>query len=93
MRVTYTKHAIIKMRERGLTPGVIEEVLLGDSERFTNTLHETMIAVKRGNGKPVVVAYRLDGETMLVITVFSPKNINKLVNRRVLRGRWKPWSR
>jgi len=91
--VKYTKHALVKMEERGLSPEVVEEVLFGESERFTNTLHRTMIAVKRGNGRPVVVAYRLDGDAVVVVTVFSPENINKLVERRVLMGRWKPWSR
>jgi len=93
VRVKYTKHALVKMEERGLSPEVVEEVLFGGSERFTNALHGTMIAVKRGNGRPVVVAYRLNGDAVVVVTVFSPENINKLVERRVLMGRWKPWSR
>ena len=38
-----------------MRPKHVEEVIFGESERFINTLHNTRIAVKRRNGRPVVV--------------------------------------
>jgi len=86
-KITYTKHALLRMERRNIDAKDVERVLFGEHETFVNTMHNVFIAVRRD--PPLVIVYRLHGrEEIRVITVFFPKNINRLVERRTSKGRW-----
>ena len=49
-----------------------------------------LIAVKRET-PPLIVAYRIDGRDFVIVTVYTPSNIDKVVERKVRLRRWRPW--
>ncbi len=67
--IRYTKHAIMRKAERGITDGEIE-ILLGKPDYTISSFEGRKIAVKRIDGKQVHVVYKEKISHIIVITVY-----------------------
>ena len=90
-RFKYTKHALFRMSKRGVSRDSVENVVLLSEEIYVDEVRDVLIAVRRD--KPLIVAYREVDDEFLIITVYAPSNVDKVVKRKVRLGRWRPWSR
>lgn len=91
MRIVFTRHALRRMEERGVTRENVYEALGEPDELLLDTETGRFIAVKYGAGLCVVVDAAED--MVKIVTVLVNSNLERLVERRKSRGRWAPWLR
>ena len=91
MRVVFTRHALRRMEERGVTREEVYEVLGEPDEVLLDTETSRIIAVKYSTGVCVIVDAH--GDRVEVVTVLVSGSLERLVDRRKSRGRWAPWPR
>jgi hypothetical protein len=91
-RFVYTTHATLKMVERSLAPDVIEKAVLESAERYVDTKYNTLVAVTRSKDRNLVVAYKIEQDSAIIVTVSAAENINRLVERRISKRRWEKFG-
>ena len=89
VRIEFTRHALQRMRERGVSAEDVYEALGNPDELLLDTETDRIVAVKHGKGLCVIVEAR--GDTVKVITVIVTPHLKRLVERRKKGERWKPW--
>ena len=89
MRIEFTRHALQRMRERGVSKEDVYEALGDPDELLLDAETGRIVAVKHGKGLCAIAEAR--GDTVKVITVLVTPHLERLVERRKERGRWKPW--
>jgi len=67
--IRYTKHALLRLSERGITDADVREVIASPDESRTS-LHKRIIADKRIAGRHLWVVYAEREDSLLVITVY-----------------------
>ena len=88
--IRYTRHALERMKKRRILEESVSHVVLSSVERYVDEERGVLIAVKRET-PPLIVAYRIDGRDFVIVTVYTPSNIDKVVERKVRLRRWRPW--
>ena len=75
MKIRYTLHALERIKQRGIYKELVEECL----EKPDRTLLEedTYRCIKKINDRVLVVIYRKDNDTILVITAFVSTKTHK----------------
>jgi hypothetical protein len=89
MTIHFSSHALEKTRRRGVNISCIHQALETPDELYKDIEHKTTIAIKKTDGKFVVVAYRKENETVKVITVYYTTKLDKLLKSKTGRGAWK----
>jgi hypothetical protein len=75
MIITFSKHALKRMSERSIPRGaVIEAISHPDKSHHEE---DKIIAIKRTNGKVLLVIYKNQDSILFVITVVSSSKISK----------------
>lgn len=92
MEIRYSKHLLTRLRIREIPETLPRLIMVKARRRFFDTETDLEIAVARakfaGKLREVMVAYRRDGDDMLLITI-HPLKLHQLKNR-IASGRWKP---
>ena len=91
MRIEFTRHALRRMRERGVRREDVYEALGDPDEVLLDVETGRIVAAKYSKGLCIVVEAR--GDAVKVITVLITSDLRRLVERRKERGRWRPWPR
>ncbi|MCL0069520.1 hypothetical protein M1O56_06115 [Dehalococcoidia bacterium] len=90
MAVRYSRHLQIRLWLRGVDFGLPERISEQAEERFHDVATGNQIAVKRvylhGKERDVMVAYRTEGELVILLTVHPLKEGQK--HNRIASGRW-----
>ena len=68
-RFKYTKHALEKIKRRGITKKKIREVVLKAQSRITQE-NRKIKATYTENGNKISVIYRVKGNVITIITTF-----------------------
>ena len=51
--------------------------------------HRTLIAIKKVNGKSIILVYKMENDRAKVITLFYTTKLDKLLKTKKARGAWK----
>ena len=78
-RLVYTRHARVRMRERGVEPWEVEEALLHPVQLLYDTLRDTYLAL--GPRGRVAVVYAYHGSYVEIVTVLTRREYEALVGR------------
>lgn len=85
MKITFSKHALQKIKERNIKVETIEEVLKNPEFLFYDLIEKTMIAVGKVKIDDVqtnlVVVFIRKGEDIKIVTTYPCKNIDKEIKR------------
>ena len=85
--VRYTRHALRRMRERGLSLDVVEDTLHSPDDILLDVATGRLIAINYSEG--LVVVYEVRGGIFTVVTVIVVSDVGKLVKKREVSGRWR----
>ncbi len=69
--------------------GHVRDTLEAPKELFEDVEHDVMIAVKKVDGKSVIVVFREEGDLVKVITLYYTTKFERLVRSKMVRGAWK----
>ncbi len=75
MKTRYTLHALERMKQRGIDKELIEECL--ENPDRTLLKEDTYRCIKKINDKVLVVIYRENDDTILIITAFVSTKTRK----------------
>ena len=89
MFVKFSSHALEKMRSRKVKISDVYATLRAPDEIYEDIEHETFIAVKKVNGKFIILAYRMEKDGAKVITLFYTTKLDRLLKNKTARGAWK----
>lgn len=76
MAIKYIPHALERMKERGISRELVEEVLLSPDNTLEGYFGRK-VAQKRINGKLIRVVYEEKEDEVLVITAYITSKIRK----------------
>jgi len=86
MKITFSKHALQKIKERKIRVEMIEEVLSNSESLFYDLIEKTMVAVAKVKIDDIqtnfVVVFTKKGEEIKIVTTYPCKNINKEIKRK-----------
>ncbi len=75
MKIHYTLHALERMRQRGIRKDLVEQCVR-ESDR-DERLDDVRRCIKRLDGKVLVVIYRRDSDTIIIVTAFTSSKVHK----------------
>ncbi len=84
----FGKHAEIAMVTRRIKAEQILLTLKKPETRFFDISTGHIVAIRRINGKSLVVVYDIVGKTYEVVTVFATSKTQKIIKRKVEIGYW-----
>jgi|Deesub1362B_J571_1020462.scaffolds.fasta_scaffold11342_2 uncharacterized DUF497 family protein len=88
MSISYTVHAKENLNYYGISMQDVKNVLDGPERIFLDLKTGRLIAIGRWlEDKYLVVVFEKNDDTT-VITVFPTSKIDKMVERRITKGRW-----
>ena len=76
MNIHYTLHALERMHQRGIERGLVEECL-GNPDKKEGLSSNIYRCIKRIDGKVIVVVYKREYNTIVVITAYVSSKIRK----------------
>ena len=89
-KIIFSEHAIQKLRERGIPYDKVFKVLRGSSKTYFDILTGNYIRVgervKRCHW--LIVVFKYIAGDIKIVTVIDVKDINRIVGKRISRGRW-----
>jgi Domain of unknown function (DUF4258) len=56
---------------------------------YEDAEHGTLIAIKKVNGKSIILSYKMENDKAKVITLFYTTKLDKLLKTKKARGAWK----
>jgi len=75
------------MKERGLSPSVVEDALRSPDGVFLDVVTGRLVAVSYS--RRLVVVYEARGGVTTVVTVIAVSDVGRVVRRREASGRWR----
>ncbi len=75
MKIHYTLHALERMRQRGIRKDLVEQCVR-EPDR-DERLDDVRRCIKRLDGKVLVVIYRRDSDTIIIVTAFTSSKVHK----------------
>jgi len=85
--IEVSEHARWRLKRRKIDLSEVIDCLPNPDEILYDVKEKTFVAVKRLNGKILVVAYVVEGERVRVVTAFRSDKLNMIKNR-IESGRW-----
>jgi len=86
VELTFSKHAVRKLKERTFDVNMVEKVLTEPNFIFYDLLAKTMIAIAEvkiaNTSTNLVVPYVKENNKIKVITVYPCKDINREIGRK-----------
>ena len=86
MKITFSKHALQKIKERKIGIEMIEEVLSNPEFLFYDLIEKTLVAVAKVKIDDIktnlVVVFIKKGEEIKIVTTYPCKNIDKEIKRK-----------
>lgn len=79
MNIRYTLHALERMRQRGIESSRVEECLR-NHDREESLGGDYYKCVKRINGRVIVVIYKREDSTIIIITAYVSSKIHKYLS-------------
>ncbi len=76
--IIFTLHALERMRKRGITKSEVYSCIKNPDK--IEALNDTVRAVKRIDNKVLVVIYRHEGGSVLVITAYKSSKVKKYLS-------------
>jgi len=89
MSVQFSRHALEKMRRRNVKTADVYATLKSPDEVYEDVEHGTMVAVKKVNGKSIILSYKMEAEVVKVITLYYTTKLDRLLKAKTVRGAWK----
>ncbi len=77
MRIIYTKHALQRMSQRGVTEAQVMEALEWPDEILPGDRSEETLVKRYGARELRVICEEIEPNTYLVYTVIKPKVVNR----------------
>jgi len=91
-RLSFSKHAMEKMKERGIGIEDLRRVLESPRLRFYDASSRAEVVVGEshlyGLKIHLVVVFRRRGEELHIVTVYPVREVEREVERKVKSGRW-----
>jgi len=85
--IIFTQHAEEQMRIRKIDKNDVIDTLNNPDDLLYDVLEKTFVAVKRLNGKYLIVIFSLSAGFVKVVTAFRTDKLS-MVENRVKKGRW-----
>ena len=85
--IIFTQHAEEQMRIRKIDKNEVINALHNPDDLLYDVLEKTFVAVKRSNGKYLIVVFSLSAGFIKVVTAFRTDKLN-MVENRIKKGRW-----
>lgn len=94
MKLSFSKHARVKIEERQITEELLRTVLENPEGRYYDTTSRAQAAVRRVSQRGVrlclVVVFRRRDDVFHVVTAYPVKDLRGEMERKVKSGRWIP---
>jgi len=91
MKILFSKHAEVKIRERKIKKEWIEAVLTKPQLKFYDIINKTFINIGKIETKNIetnlIVVYNKEGDIIKIVTVYPCKNIEREIKAKELK-RW-----
>jgi len=84
----YTKHAKVRVAERGITEKMILDTVLRSSQTFYDLSTDTTIAFKELDEKHLLVAYSKENNEIKIVTTFITSNAQEIISRKLQDRTW-----
>ena len=85
--IVFTQHAEEQMRVRKIDKKEVIDTLNNPDDLLYDLLEKTFVAVKRLNGKYLIVVFSLSAGFVKVVTAFRTDKLS-MIDNRVKKGRW-----
>ena len=85
--IIFTQHAEKQMKIRKIDKNEVIDALNNPDDLLYDVLEKTFVAVKRLNGKYLIVIFSVSVGFVKVVTAFRTDKLS-MVDNRVKRGRW-----
>jgi len=86
MKITFSKHALQKIKERKIRVEMIKEALCNPEFLFYDLMEKTLVAVAKVKIDNIqtnlVVVFTKKGEEIKIVTTYPCRNINKEIKRK-----------
>lgn len=89
MGVQFSRHALEKMRRRNVKASDVHATLKFPDEVYEDVEHGTLVAVKKVDGKSIIIVYKMEAEVVKVITIYYTTKLDRLLKAKLVRGAWK----
>ena len=76
MKIRYTFHSLERMKQRGINKELVEECL-GKPDKTIVLKDNTHRCIRKIGDRVLIVIYKINGHTILVITAFTSTKIRK----------------
>jgi len=77
------------MRRRKVKTSDVYATIKSPDEVYEDVEQGTVVAVKKVNAKSVILAYRMEGGVVKVITLYYTTKLDRLLKAKTVRGAWK----
>ncbi|MGB9854142.1 MAG: DUF4258 domain-containing protein [Candidatus Bathyarchaeales archaeon] len=84
----YTKHAKIRVAERGITDKMILEAISRPSQTYYDLSTGTTIVFKKLNKKHLLVAYSKEDSEIKIVTTFITSDAQEIISRKLEGKTW-----
>lgn len=85
--IVFTQHAEEQMRIRKIDRNEVIDTLNDPDDLLYDVLEKTFVAVKRLNGKILIVVFSISSGFVKVVTAFRTDKLS-MVDNRIKKGRW-----
>jgi len=85
--IVFTQHAEEQMRIRKIDKKEVIDTLNNPDDLLYDVLEKTFVAVKRLNGKYLIVVFSLGAGFVKVVTAFRTDKLS-MIGNRIKKGRW-----
>jgi len=89
MTIQFSHHALEKAHRRGASMSHIYQTLKTPDIIYEDLEHETTIAVKKMDGKSIILAYKEEAGVVKIITLYYTTKLDRLTKSKTERGAWK----
>lgn len=89
MTIIFSDHAEQKLTLRKIRRDEVIRVIKGPMQLFEDTEQHSSIAIADSDSRFLIVAYRITGEDIKVITVYHTRKIEKLISSKLQRKTWR----
>jgi hypothetical protein len=90
-RITYTSHALLRLKIRGIDEIEVSRVMNSPSKLYFDSVTGALVAIgprATMEGHWLIVIYTIRDEVTKVITVIDVTTIDKFIKKRVEKNRW-----
>ncbi len=90
MGINYSKHALFRIRVRGVSKRQIALAIRDPDSVYLDLESDANVAVKQFSARYLVVFFNTRGSETRIITVYHASDVSSLISRKLRRGAWVP---